>query len=189
MSTEHLWRRYRAATLGQDENPDEIFGRTGFTNVVIYFTTAEGKRKSWVDYVLAAFLYDKVAHIAHIAEWEGHSVAQKRKFFAQLSGIAQYLTFSVVGHMRSEDEIFHSPQRLLNSTSIPGEINSKNASCRSFLLPFQGPGDIFVACGKAAGVQLELSSAASRFQLYLGNVHRALVLERIFYQYLDFVRQ
>lgn len=53
MSTEHMWRRHRAAALDRDGNTDNVLARTVFTIVVNAFTRAERKRKSCIEYVLA----------------------------------------------------------------------------------------------------------------------------------------
>lgn len=99
-----------------------------FFNVVNEFRRVGRKRRLYLDYVLAALLYEKVVNIAPILAGEVQSVAEKRKILAHLSGNEQYLKFSDVGHIGSDDGTLHSPQRLLHSTSIPGEITTQNTS-------------------------------------------------------------
>lgn len=87
MPIKRLWRRYRDAVLERDGKTDNIPDRTVFINLVNHFTRTERKRKSCVEYVLTALVYDNVANISHIVEGEVQSGAEKRKFLAKLSGI------------------------------------------------------------------------------------------------------
>lgn len=99
MSTENLWRQYHGAAIEKEGNTDQVLCRAVFTNVFNAFTRAERKRKEWVYYVLAAFIYDYVADVARLVEGEVVKLVQRKTFLSQLRGIEDYLRFSFVTHL------------------------------------------------------------------------------------------
>lgn len=141
MTTEHMWRAYSGRVTRDGGLAQDIDGRRIFLKLVGMFTRGEQKRRSSVDYMLGALIYDNVDNVTRLVENEVIEDGTKRKLKRQLDAIVEYMKLYYCGHIGMDDDVCHNMAYSLHGTKVGDDAITKS-TCKSCLVPFQVLTDI-----------------------------------------------
>lgn len=149
-----------------------MLGRTVFIFLVNTFTIREGKRKSFVDYMLSTLIYDNVRTLDRFVSGSFARGYSRQSLLIKLTAVEWFFKCTYTSLIAKDSDISHSLQKFLLLSASSEGYACQTTGWDTCLVPYQVLDDILQdICTDAALVSI-IHTTAQRLQLHTCHLHR-----------------
>ena len=170
-----------SAIEDNNSSTEICISRTTFFDIVMEVTNGQQKRKSAVDYVLGALVYDNINVARDIVAKEVQTTERADVLTKQIDATEQFLKFVYLEHIASDNDIFHNPNLALAEqvASNSRVLVPRESHCSTYLTPFQVIKEIKdEADAERADISEALEEIKNKVVLFMGHQQRCHNQER-----------